>query len=225
VQVAFLVEVIGHSIAASHIRDAPIQTVVGNVPFAPIAYIRRDVGCTTIAVLLAALDSTASTTLSRVSSAMMPALVSLVAMASPVAECEVRDASMLIPRPERGPCVLFQPRRRMHGVWVDAFEGQSFREGAGTTYDVPERRGNVWIQFQAAARAKLPRQEGSGHAYRIRFLGRKAKDMQRQSLDGYGHFGLSAGLIIVDRLIQIEDLGCVVEIAGKPACLNKPVSP
>ncbi len=113
----------------------------------------------------------------------------------------------------------------MRGVWVDALEGQSFRGGATTTDDVPERRVNVWLQFQPAARSKLPRQEGSGHAYRIRFLGRKAKDMQRQPLDGYGHFAQSAGLVIVDRLIGIEDLGCVVKLGGKPVCLDRPVSP
>jgi hypothetical protein len=40
VQVAFLVEVIGHLIAASHIRDVPLQTVVGNVGYPPVRDLR-----------------------------------------------------------------------------------------------------------------------------------------------------------------------------------------
>lgn len=152
-------------------------------------------------------------------------LAAALAIAAAQGDCEVREASMWLPQPKRPPCVAFQPTKVMQGVWIDAFEGQSFHAGSNTLKNIKQRYEGVWISFRPPARKRLPRQEGSGHAYRIRFLGRMAQDMHRQRLDGYGHFAMSAGLVVVDRLMEIEDLGCVVTFNNKPACPDLPVSP
>lgn len=151
--------------------------------------------------------------------------VAMVAVSVAPAQCELRDNSMLLPQPKRPPCVMFGPARRATGIWIDAFEGSSFRENEDNVSALTPSEENVWLWINRQARPDLIRQEGSGHAYRIIFDGREAQDMHRKRGDGYGHFNMSAGLVVVDHIIMIDDLGCIVRFNGREGCTDLPVHP
>ena len=107
-------------------------------------------------------------------------------------------------------CVDFQQPREFQGIWVNQFEGIRFVENARTLADIPTGDGIERVWFTIDEQTRMPagwRSAPLGRAYRVRFRGRAAQDMHRKPLDGYGHFGMSAGLVLVDELFEIEDLG------------------
>jgi len=106
-------------------------------------------------------------------------------------------------------CVDFGPVRTIEGIWVNAFEGSSFHEGAGTLDDVRGRPHTTWLTFDddSVKPPGLRPTQHPPHAHRLTFVGRTAKDMQRKPLEGYGHFGMSPGLVLVDRVTEWRDLG------------------
>ena len=104
-------------------------------------------------------------------------------------------------------CVAFDDARSYEGVWVYQFEGSRFYEGATSLADLPEPDPRVWFSTDAETQWPDAPVERSGRAYRVRFVGRQAADMDRKPLFGYGHFGASAGLVLVDRFEQLEDIG------------------
>lgn len=107
-------------------------------------------------------------------------------------------------------CIDFAPARQITGIWIDEFEGSAFYEGAKNLDDVRKREDRVWLTIdkKSAVPAKFKRM-GSMQAYRLTFVGRFARDMKRKPIEGYGHFGMSNGLVLVDRLLSWEDLGRV----------------
>jgi hypothetical protein len=103
-------------------------------------------------------------------------------------------------------CLSFDPPRTIEGVWINQFEGSEFFEGARDLSDVGKRRESVWFRHDEQSTG-LARVAG-GHAYRIRFLGRNVKDMHRRAcFNGYGHMGCSEGLVLVDSVLELTDLG------------------
>lgn len=107
-------------------------------------------------------------------------------------------------------CVDFTPPRQITGVWIDQFEGSSFHEGVADLDGVRGRAHTTWLTIDDAS--VLPGdfkrvRRHPPHAYRLTFIGQTARDMNRPPLEGYGHFGVSPGLVIVDRLLSAKDLG------------------
>jgi len=104
-------------------------------------------------------------------------------------------------------CVDLTPPRTFVGVWIDEFEGSRFVEGARSWADAQRDRRTVWLNpHDPLKRGKVsfgPR----GHAYRVTFVGRQARDGNRKPLEGYGHFGMGQGLVVVDEFLSAEDLG------------------
>ncbi|WP_448664856.1 hypothetical protein ACG3SL_09340 [Sphingomonas sp. CJ20] len=118
-----------------------------------------------------------------------------------------KDGSV-VSRPDRE-CVAFSPQREFSGLWISAFEGSEYFDGARSAADLPapEHGGGVW--FETDATSKLPAHWApkDSQVYRVRFLGREAADGKRPPGLGYGHFGMFAGMVLVDELRSIEDLG------------------
>jgi hypothetical protein len=109
-------------------------------------------------------------------------------------------------------CYKMEPPRRFKGVWTNAFEGQTFMPEASeeipwlqATAHKPSVQEhleralafNIWIDVSRVGlkdRFKL-----EGQKVMIEFIGRKT-----QYPGNYGHMGVSANLIIVDKLISAK---------------------
>ena len=106
-------------------------------------------------------------------------------------------------------CASLDPPRMLEGVWLNEFEGSNFVQGAHDQGDIHRRIDSVWLTIDE--QTQMPSGMSpllGGHAYRISFLGQTAHDMHRQPCEnGYGHMGCSAGLVLVNRMIEAVDLG------------------
>lgn len=106
-------------------------------------------------------------------------------------------------------CIDFQPPRIFHGVYVDEFEGQAYYDGATSIEEIRRRGDNVWFSVDDETRfsAHFKGRGFRSPAYLVTFRGREATDMDREPLKGYGHMGMSAGVVLVDELIEAKPLG------------------
>lgn len=106
-------------------------------------------------------------------------------------------------------CVDLEPPREISGVWIHQFEGSVFIEGATTREEAVKTRASTWLTTdeQTVFPKNFPGNPLEAHAYRVTFVGRFAKDMRRKPLEGYGHFGMYPGLVLMDRMTAWEDLG------------------
>jgi hypothetical protein len=105
-------------------------------------------------------------------------------------------------------CIDFTPPRRVSGIWIDQFEGSSFFEGLTKASQLSGREHTTWLTIDDET--VVPdgfKREYRGNIYHVTFIGRTAKDMNRKPLEGYGHFGMSPGLVLVDRLLEWKNLG------------------
>jgi len=105
-------------------------------------------------------------------------------------------------------CVRFDPPRMLEGVWINQAGASDFVEGARDMPAATARRRQVWLTIDDQSRATRRLRQPDGHAYRVRFIGWTAHEMHRKPFeDGYGHRKGSAGLVLVDRMIEAVDLG------------------
>ena len=108
-------------------------------------------------------------------------------------------------------CVPLEAPRPMSGVWLNIFEGSEFIEGGTTVPKHSPGPVKIWLSIDDQTtwpeRTVGPLKE---RAYRVRFIGRPAKDMNRPRGDGYGHFFMSPGLVLVDQILELTDLGPAV---------------
>jgi hypothetical protein len=105
-------------------------------------------------------------------------------------------------------CVALAPSSQFEGLWVDAFEGSAFYVDALSVDELGKRKDAVWLTIDGKSRVPAWfKPVMNRHVYRLRFLGRAARDMNRPPLEGYGHLGMSPGLILVDDMLQMRDLG------------------
>lgn len=104
-------------------------------------------------------------------------------------------------------CVDLAPATEMEGVWVNDFEGSAFYEGARSIADVKGRESTVWFTIDQETVLPPGFTRHYGLAYRVKMVGRKARDMNREPLGGYGHMGMSRGLVVVDRIVRVDLLG------------------
>lgn len=105
-------------------------------------------------------------------------------------------------------CVPLGPATEMDGVWLNAFEGSKFIANKSDIGDRPAGIPAVWLTVDE--KTVWPSGSNSAtrnRAYRIKFVGRYAKDMNRRPSEGYGHLSMSPGLVMVDRVLEIVDIG------------------
>jgi len=105
-------------------------------------------------------------------------------------------------------CVDFDYARPMEGIWINSFEGSRFFPNARTSSDIRRSHADIWFTLDQQSVTPTGWTPKKYHWYRIRILGRPAHDMHRSAPKvGYGHLGGSEGLVIVDRLNSVVDLG------------------
>ncbi|WP_174291365.1 hypothetical protein [Sphingomonas bacterium] len=123
---------------------------------------------------------------------------------------EIENGTQVIVNLGDRSCVKIKPSRTYQGLWVNAFEGRRFIDGGHGRWDVSRHHSDVWFSTDDQTRheetSPCPRQ----HVCKITFDGREAVDMQRSgAFEGYGHMGMSAGLVLADRIASIKDLGLI----------------
>jgi hypothetical protein len=95
-------------------------------------------------------------------------------------------------------CLRFGKPKRMHGFWLDQFEGSQFcpMPSAKCFYQSPES--DTWLDFNDPS---LQNRRPTGGLYEIEFIGRHSLYPA-----SYGHMGGFSEEVIVDRVISIEQL-------------------
>lgn len=106
-------------------------------------------------------------------------------------------------------CVEFRAQETIRGIWINQFEGSAFHEGVVDVNKALAVRSTVWLSMDDQTMMPAGFASKRGHAYQLTIVARKAKDMNRQPLEGYGHFNMSAGLVLVDEIVAWKDLGKV----------------
>lgn len=91
-------------------------------------------------------------------------------------------------------CVRMTPRTRFKGLWRADFEGSQFCEEPATTCEFKRDGLTTWLSGQTE-------DYEDGELYRVEFIGRKTIDAGT-----YGHFGMFAHEIIVDRMLSRKRL-------------------
>jgi len=98
-------------------------------------------------------------------------------------------------------CFRFNPPERMHGVWLDEFEGSEFLPDAKSAPAQSRYSPNaIWLDF-TRHEPLLTRGNGEPRAFAIEFVGRRATYP-----GSYGHMGGTRHLVIVNRLLSAKPL-------------------
>lgn len=106
-------------------------------------------------------------------------------------------------------CVDLREPEILRGIWINQFEGSVFHEGIDDLAKALAVRSPVWLSMDDQSVKPAGFVPARGHAYQLTMVARKAKDMNRPPLEGYGHFNGSAGLVLVDEIVAWKDLGKV----------------
>ncbi|MGQ3046461.1 MAG: hypothetical protein ACT6Q8_15700 [Niveispirillum sp.] len=106
-------------------------------------------------------------------------------------------------------CVELREPETLNGIWINQFEGSVFHEGVDDLAKARTVRSRVWLSMDDQTVKPAGFVPARGHAYQFTIIARKAKGMNRPPLEGYGHFGASAGLVLVDEVVAWKDLGKV----------------
>jgi hypothetical protein len=102
-------------------------------------------------------------------------------------------------------CYNFHEPRVFKGIYIDEFEGQRFIEGAmpAARYKPKDK---VWLEIDersdlSAAHQFTSRKKKGTAIWLIEFEGQKAI---RTRGGGFGHFGMSEDLVIVDKVLSAQ---------------------
>ncbi|OYQ35534.1 hypothetical protein CHU95_07345 [Niveispirillum lacus] len=106
-------------------------------------------------------------------------------------------------------CVDLREPETIGGIWINRFEGSVFHEDVDAVSTALAVRSTVWLSMDDQTVKPRDFVPAQGHAYQLTLVARKAKDMRRPLLEGYGHFGAFAGLVLVDEVVAWKDLGKV----------------
>jgi hypothetical protein len=103
-------------------------------------------------------------------------------------------------------CIDFDPPRLMSGVWINEFEGQTFREGASSWIDPRICGTSTWIEIKWPEVEKIMAEtvrpgELAPFVYRITFIGQRTRRRGE-----YGHFGMFDRLVVVNEIKSVERL-------------------
>jgi len=112
-------------------------------------------------------------------------------------------------------CLRLDAPHTLQGLWINNFEGSIFVSGARKVADVHPSLKPVWLSVDDKSIVPPGWKPRGGHVYHLTFIGRSAPDLHRPAGDGgYGHLGMFNGLVLVDRLIEVTDLGPVSPSLG-----------
>lgn len=92
-------------------------------------------------------------------------------------------------------CVRMTPPKRFKGLWRFEFEGSQFCEEPATTCEFTRDGETAWLSERTG-------DYDQGRLYRVEFIGRKTVDAAT-----YGHFGMYAHEVIVDRFLSTKQMG------------------
>ena len=108
-------------------------------------------------------------------------------------------------------CVAFGPPIVMQGIWLRAFEGSEFHEGAHERADIRTSDGVPWFNtdepLKPFADPATIEHRYAGRLYLVRLVGRRSVVQDRPPMEGFGHMGGSPSLVLLDEMLSIEDLG------------------
>lgn len=110
--------------------------------------------------------------------------------------------------------------RRFRGLWIAGFEASEFIEGAATLADARRRsptRSAIWFEYddrtEGADRLSAAAKSYAGRVMQVEFEGRMTVGPRIVSPGapplGYGHLGGSAREVLVDRVINVRDIGAL----------------
>lgn len=91
-------------------------------------------------------------------------------------------------------CVRMSSPKRFRGLWRADFEGSQFCEEPAPTCEFTRDGATAWLSGKTE-------DHEDGELYRVEFVGRKTIDAGT-----YGHFGMYAHEIIVDRMLSRKRL-------------------
>ena len=100
---------------------------------------------------------------------------------------------------------VFGPTRRFRGVWVNDFEASSFVEGARTLAEALHSFKRIWLTTDEATTFPGKLRPHRREVYQIEFEGRATRI--KKPGEGFGHLGMSSGLVVADRVLSIRDVG------------------
>ena len=119
---------------------------------------------------------------------------------------EVNGSRVLVRKPMED-CYQMLPAQRYQGIWLDAFEGSEFFEGAKDARDVEaemtrrtaslELVVGVWVNWPATPASTSDTDSQSGHLFAVEFIGRRTEHAGR-----FGHFGMFQHEMVVDQIIS-----------------------
>lgn len=122
----------------------------------------------------------------------------------PCARKETDDHGTVLTRIPDDQCYRFNAPERVEGVWIDEFEGQRLLSQAQFDAGIRRVEGDeTWLEVEWADYPPRPENdvEGAPRTFRIVFIGR------RSTYPGaYGHLGGSRHLVLVDRIISLEEI-------------------
>ena len=96
-------------------------------------------------------------------------------------------------------CFPMQRQREWVGLWVNEFEGSRFCPAPATECKLTEYGTGTYLTFSEGQRPVSVDRFQHGAIFQIRFIGRKT-----QESGSFGHMGVNAHEIIVDRLISLQ---------------------
>ena len=113
-------------------------------------------------------------------------------------------------------CLSFDPPGRFKGIWINEFEGSNFVPGGREISDVKPSLKHIWLATDRQTSMPQGMTAEQGHAYLVTFIGIPAHHRTVRLGDGFGHLGMSTGLVLADRFVSMTDLGLVREGIGWP---------
>lgn len=99
----------------------------------------------------------------------------------------------------------FGSRRRFRGIWVNDFEASNFVEGARTLESALHHSKRIWLTIGDATIFPGKLRPQRREVYFIKFEGRATRI--NKSGHGFGHLGMSSGLVVAERVVSIRDIG------------------
>jgi hypothetical protein len=119
---------------------------------------------------------------------------------------ELNGSRVLVWKPAED-CYKMLPAQRYQGIWLDAFEGSEFFEGAKDARDVEEEMTRrtasrelivgVWVNWPATPASTSDTDSQSGRLFAVEFIGRRTEHAGR-----FGHLGMFQHEMVVDQVIS-----------------------
>lgn len=106
-------------------------------------------------------------------------------------------------------CFRFSKPTHMRGVWISEFEGSMFYDGATHSPTIQRYDSNMtWLEMRDPRYSQVMDKDGGQRTFSIDFIGRKSLYPAL-----YGHMGMSRSMVIVDRMLSMQEVPGPKQIA------------